>query len=143
MSKTMYAIFSDQAYDDFMNGKAVDNNGFRSPKGNFYSDQPSFSPFYPRKEQLKDAGVKAAIVAGSYLIFEVALPGIKRFSHEKLYPFFAEKWDCWQEKRKAKKEAKASNMQKETPANIVCTDDASDVEETAKIINLSQYRQRA
>ena len=25
MSKTMYGIFSDQAYDDFMSGKAVDN----------------------------------------------------------------------------------------------------------------------
>ena len=91
MPKTMYAIFSDQAYDDFMNGKAVDNNGFRSPKGYFYSDQPSFSPLYPRQEQIKDAGLKLAIAAGGYVLFDIALPGIKRFSHEKVYPFFAEK----------------------------------------------------
>ena len=143
MSKTMYAIFSDQAYDDFMNGRAVDNNGFRSPKGNFYSDQPSFSLLYPRQEQIKDAGVKLAIAAGGYVLFEIALPGIKRFSHEKVYPFFADKWDHWREKREAKRAEKKSTYQKSSSENEVHAEDANVVEENDKIINLSQYRQRA
>ena len=143
MPKTMYAIFSDQAYDDFMNGKAVDNNGFRSPKGYFYSDQPSFSPLYPRQEQIKDAGLKLAIAAGGYVLFDIALPGIKRFSHEKVYPFFAEKWDHWLDKREAKRAEKTSNYQKSSSENEVHAEDDNGVDETAKIINLSQYRQRA
>ena len=102
MSKKMIAIFSDDAYNDLMSGAAVDNNGFRSPKGSFYPDQPSFEPIYERKEQLADAGVQMLIAAGGVLVFDVVLPEVRRFAHEKVYPFFAEKWDNWQEKRKEK-----------------------------------------
>ncbi len=36
------AYFSQEAYDAFRRGDAVDNNGFRSQDGTFYPDQPRF-----------------------------------------------------------------------------------------------------
>ena len=143
MSKRMYANFSDEAYNDLMNGDAVDNNGLRSPKGSFYPDQPSFEPINERKEQLADAGVQLLIAAGGALVFEIILPEVKRFTHEKVYPFVAEKWDNWQEKRREKKaEKQAAKIEPE------CTSAADAVDETetpaaSKIINFEEYRKMA
>lgn len=82
----MYANFSDKSYDALVSGKAVDNNGLRSPNGSFYPDQPSFEPIDERREQLQNAGTQLIIAAGSFLVIQVALPEIKRFIHEKIYP---------------------------------------------------------
>ena len=107
MPKRMYANFSDEAYNDLMNGAAVDNNGLRSPKGYFYPDQPSFEPINERREQLQDAVEQMLVAAGQVVIFGIVLPEIKRYAHEKVYPFIAEKWDNWQERRKKQKVQKS------------------------------------
>lgn len=96
----MYANFSDRSYDALVSGEAVDNNGLRSPNGSFYPDQPSFEPIDERREQLQNAGPQLIIAAGSFLVIQVALPEIKRFTHEKIYPCVVEKWDEWRERCK-------------------------------------------
>lgn len=143
MSKRMYANFSDDAYNDLMNGAAVDNNGLRSPKGSFYPDQPSFEPINERKEQLKDAGAQMLVDAAGALVFCIVLPEIQRFAHEKVYPFFVEQWDNWQEKRREKKaEKQATKIEPE------CSSEPDTVDETetpaaSKIINFEEYRKMA
>ncbi len=141
MSKRMYAILSDESYDAFMRGEAVDNNGFRSTKGCFYPNQPSFAPINERKEQLLDAGIRLLIAFGGGLVIQVALPEIKRFTHEKVYPCVAEKWDEWQEKHKEKKQIKQiSHAFVENQSS-----DGSDntEESSSNVINLENYRKEA
>lgn len=140
MSKKMIANFSDDAYNDLLSGAAVDNNGLRSPKGSFYPDQPSFEPINERTEQLADAGVRLLIAAGGIFVFEIVLPKVKRFAHEKVYPFVAEKWDNWQDKRKTKK------VEKETTeiTSEEATDNSTKEESgNGRIINLDDYRKMA
>ena len=38
----MFAVFEPGDFEDLKNGKAVDNNGFRSTKGNYRSRQPKY-----------------------------------------------------------------------------------------------------
>lgn len=149
MSKRMYADFSDEAYEAFKSGEAVDNNGFRSKKGNFYPDQPTFSPMHDRQERLKDAGVDIIIAALAYAAFEVVLPEAKRFAHEKVYPFAAEKWDTWREncqQRKAEKQMQKqlkeqAVTQSESVTKISAETDTQ--QESVKIIRLDEYRKMA
>lgn len=103
MPRRMYANFSDRSYDALISGEAVDNNGLRSPNGSFYPDQPSYEPIDERREQLQNAGTQLIIATVSFLVIQVALPEIKQFTHEKLYPCVAEKWDEWREKRRRRK----------------------------------------
>lgn len=143
MSKKMIAIFSDNAYNDFISGAAVDNNGLRSPKGAFYPDQPSFEPINDRKEQLANAGVQLLIAAGEAVAFGVVLPEVKRFAHEKVYPFVAEKWDIWQEKRKEKKAEKDATTIKVKATSKKATGNSAEAIEDGRIINLDDYRKMA
>lgn len=143
MSKKVYAIFSDKAYHDFINGLAVDNNGLRSPKGSFYSDQPSFKLISERTETLKNAGTAMLIAVGGYIIFEIALPETKRFAHEKAYPFVVEKWDNWQEKRKEKKAKKQTAKKRaENAPDLGATDDAEKTV-NCRIIDFNEYLKMA
>jgi len=139
----MYAIFSDEAYNDFMSGSAVDNNGLRSPKGSFYPDQPSFEPINELVERLQDAGVRMLIEAGRFVVFDIVLPEANRFVHEKVCPFVAEKWDSWQDKRRVKNAQKqvAKKESESTPE----MDAVSNTEVTiaCRIINLDDYRKMA
>lgn len=143
MSKKMIAYFSDDAYNDLMSGAAVDNNGLRSPKGFFYPDQPSFEPINERNKQLADAGVQLLIAAGGAFVFEVVLPEVKRFAHEKVYPYVAEKWDNWQEKRKEKKAEKESAAVTAETATEKAAENSADEFGNGRIINLDDYRKMA
>ena len=78
MARTMYADFSDEAYDAFMRGEAVDNNGLRSRKGNYYPDQPTFRAKPTAKEQLQEIGVDIACEVGEFIILAVVCTAIKR-----------------------------------------------------------------
>ena len=135
MAKKMIAIFSDEAYEDLKSGRAIDNNGFRSKKGNFHPDQPTYKENNEFLEMLKIEGVRfVADVAGA-LTFSIALPTLKRFIDEKIYPYFSEKWDTWRNQNRG----------------VVCDSkilDKSDISqeeksEKDKIINLEEYRKRA
>ena len=131
MSKKMIAIFSDEAYEDLKSGRAIDNNGFRNKKGNFHPDQPTYKENNEFLEILKMEGIRfVADVAGAF-----ALPTLKRFTDEKIYPYFSEKWDTWRNQK----------------SGIVCASkilDKSDINQEEKsekdrIINLEEYRKRA
>ena len=45
--KAMFALFEDEDYEALKNGEAVDNNGFRSPKGNYRPRQPEYADITP------------------------------------------------------------------------------------------------
>ncbi len=139
MSKTMYADFSDDAYNALMRGDAVDNNGLRSKKGNYYPDQPTFREKPTAKEQLQDIAVDLTAKAGAYVVLKIICPSIKRFAAEKVYPVIAQKWDEWRARRAAKKES-ADYSASSTYGN--------DQEEAAQrhnavVVDLEKYRKGA
>lgn len=143
MAKEMIATFSDEAYAAYKSGEAVDNNGFRSKKGNYYPDQPTFREKDQYQDQFKDAGVKLLIDAAGYVTFEVVLPEVQRFTHEKVYPFFSEKWDAWRTRKSRK-----ADETKVTPVPATATvnqvpEESGETSENCKIINLEDYRKRA
>ncbi len=134
----MYANFSDRSYDALVSGEAVDNNGLRSPNGSFYPDQPSFEPIDERREQLQNARTQLIIAAGSFLVIQVALPEIKRFTHEKIYPCVVKKWDEWREKCKRRKSGEQTHW--------ASAEDqfSSDLEgDSPRVIKLESYRKEA
>lgn len=135
----MYANFSDRSYDALISGEAVDNNGLRSPNGSFYPDQPSYEPINEREEQLKNAGTQLIIAATSFLVIRVALPEIKRFTHEKIYPCVAEKWDEWRERRRKRKN---SEQTLQTPAADQFSNESAK-ENSPRVIKLESYRKEA
>lgn len=95
----MDAVFDEETYKAYMSGAAVDNNGLRSPKGNYWPDQPSYRPRNDRQEALKDAGTDLLILATTYVVCDIALPACKRFVDQKVYPFLAEKFDNWKNRK--------------------------------------------
>lgn len=103
MSKVVEAVFSDEAYDALINGDAVDNNGFRSNKGYFYPDQPSYRLKSEQDIRKENAVTDLKIIAGAYLVTKVILPNVQRFANEKVYPLIAEKWDSWRSRKNEKK----------------------------------------
>lgn len=134
----MYANFSDKSYDALVSGEAVDNNGLRSPNGSFYPDQPSYEPIDERREQLQNFVTNLAKAAGSALVFQVVIPEIKRFTHEKIYPCVAEKWDEWRERRKRRKSSE------QTPQTSVENQFSNNSKEnSSRVINLENCRKEA
>lgn len=128
MPKIVEAIFSDEAYDAFMNGIAVDNNGLRSRNGCFYPDQPSFNLRSENDLKIENALVDIGIGAAVYGVFFIVLPNVKRFTDEKIYPYLSEKWDNW---RKSKQESHSSS------------DNMSSFEDDDKVIPFGQGRRGA
>lgn len=135
MAKKMIAIFSDEAYEDLKSGRAIDNNGFRSKKGNFHPDQPTYKENNESLEVLKVEGVRVAVDMAGAIIFSIALSALKRFTDEKIYPYFSEKWDMWRNQKSgvacASKILEKSDISQEENS------------EKDKIINLEEYRKRA
>ena len=43
----MFALFEDEDYDALKSGEVIDNNGFRSPKGNYRPRQPMYADITP------------------------------------------------------------------------------------------------
>ena len=69
------------------------------------------------------------------LTFSIAVPTLKRFTANKLYPYFSEKWDMWR-------------YRKNREACVVKILENSDIEQEEKIENdrinnLREYRKRA
>lgn len=64
------------------------------------------------------------------LIFSIALPVLKQFTDDKVYPYFAEKWDIGRKNREtcALKILKKSDIERE---------------EKDKVIHLEEYSKRA
>lgn len=120
------AYLSDDAYEAFKNGEAVSNNGFRSQKGNYWSDQPDFEIPSGDYEYNK---IKNEVVFNiiEYVTIEVVGPPVKRFVQEKVYPFLSNKWDNFIESRQQKKN------------QLVIESNNSDVTTDDNIINLEQY----
>lgn len=135
MAKKMIAVFSDEAYEDLKSGRAIDNNGFRSKKGNFHPDQPTYKENNELLEMLKMEGVRFVSDVAGVITFSIALPTLKRFADEKIYPYFSEKWDMWRNQKsevvRASKILEKSDISQEEKA------------EKAKIINLEEYRKSA
>ena len=100
MAKKMIAIFSDEAYEDLKSGRAIDNNGFRSKKGNFHPDQPTYKENNEFLEMLKMEGIRFVADVTGALTFSIALPTLKRFNDEKIYPYFSEKWNTWRNQKR-------------------------------------------
>lgn len=140
MGMTMLADFSDKAYAALMSGDAVDNNGLRSKKGNYYPDQPSFRLKPTAKEELQQYGVNLVVDAAYYLTFEIVCPAIKCFASEKVYPALVQEWDDWL-KRGAEKKRKAE--QNKAPATRSPAHERGDVNHKGNIISLSDYRRGA
>jgi hypothetical protein len=84
---------------------------------------------------LKDAGTDLLILAGAYVICDIALPACKRFVDQKVYPFLAEKFDNW----KNRKNKATTVPSEEKPAN---KEDAVQPK-TDNIIYFDQYRKMA
>ena len=103
MPKVVEAVFSDEAYDALVNGDAVDNNGFRSNKGYFYPEQPSYRLKSEQDIRMENAVTDLKIFACGYLVTKVILPNVRRFANEKIYPLIAEKWDSWRSRKNLKK----------------------------------------
>lgn len=150
MSHTMYADFSDEAFDAFQKGEAVDKNGFRSTKGYYYPDQPTYRPIDDYNDsdssvmdglpdEVKAELLCTIITAGAALFYEVVLPVGKKFVNEKLYPFACEKFDEIKEKRKLRKEAKLKNKSSEIIANVETPINP----EEDNIIDFEDFRKRA
>lgn len=129
----MEAVFTEDAYKALMNGEAVDNNGLRSPKGNYWPDQPSFRPKNKYQEEIKEAEVEFAILAGGYMIFNIILPNCKRFADEKIYPFLVEKFDEWKERKKQKVTKKEQEIIVKNEKNV----------DEDKIVDFTNRRKRA
>ena len=132
MAKKMIAIFSDEAYEDLKSGRAIDNNGFRTKKGNFHPDQPTYKENNEFLEMLKAEGVRFVVDVADALTFSIAVPTLKRFTDEKLYPYFSEKW----RRRKNGEDCAVKIMEKPEIEQRGKT-------ENDKIINLEEYRKRA
>ncbi len=69
------------------------------------------------------------------LTFSIAVPTLKRFTANKLYPYFSEKWDMWR-------------YRKNREVCVVKILENSDIEQEEKIANdrinnLREYRKRA
>ena len=81
-----------EAYRALMSGEAVNNNGLRSIKGNYFPDQPTL-----REKPKETIGqtIIAPVVEYSLhlLVSEVVIPLTKKVTMEKIYPFLANKWD--------------------------------------------------
>lgn len=141
MARTMYADFSDDAYEAFMRGDAVDNNGLRSRRGNYYPDQPTFRTKPTAKEQLQDIGVDIAGKAGAFIVLRVVCPAIKRFTMEKVYPALVQKWDAWREQRASKK---AEIEQRQDSPSFHRTDyENNQSRHDGVILDLEKYRKGA
>ena len=141
MARTMLADFSDEAYEALMRGDAVDNNGLRSRKGNYYPDQPTFRAKPTAKEQLQDIGIDIAGEAGAFIILRVVCPAIKRFTMEKVYPALVQKWDAWREQRASKK---AEMEQRQASPSFHHTDYENDQSShDGVILDLEKYRKGA
>ena len=132
MAKKMIAIFSDEAYEDLKSGRAIDNNGFRTKKGNFHPDQPTYKENNEFLEMLKAEGVRFVVDVADALTFSIAVPTLKRFTDEKLYPYFSDMW----RRRKNGEDCAVKILEKPEIEQRGKT-------ENDKIINLEEYRKRA
>ena len=84
----MYADFSDEAYEDMVNGEAKSNNGFRKNDGSFHPDQPDFVEIEEDDavKNYSDGDTTAQIIALAVgmgiAIGAVVAPRIKRLWNE-------------------------------------------------------------
>lgn len=44
-------------------------------------------------------GIRFVADVTGALTFSIALPTLKRFTDEKIYPYFSEKWDTWRNQK--------------------------------------------
>ena len=49
---------------------------------------------------LKMEGIRFVADVTGALTFSIALPTLKRFTDEKIYPYFSEKWDTWRNQKR-------------------------------------------
>lgn len=89
----MYADFSDEAYEDMVNGEAKSNNGFRKNDGSFHPDQPDFVEIEDdddTEDNSSDGNSTAQIIALAVgvgiAIGAVAAPHVKRLWNETIVP---------------------------------------------------------
>lgn len=89
----MYADFSDEAYEDMVNGEAKSNNGFRKNDGSFHPDQPDFVEIEDDSDtddNSSDGDATAKIIALAIgvgiAIGAVAAPHVKRLWNENIVP---------------------------------------------------------
>lgn len=90
----MYADFSDEAYEDMVNGEAKSNNGFRKNDGSFHPDQPDFVEIEDNDSDMDDnpsggdvtAQIIALVVGVGITIGAAAAPHIKRLWNETIVP---------------------------------------------------------
>lgn len=119
------ATVDKDTYEAFKNGEAVSNNGLRSTKGNFWSNQPEFS--IDDRRDVKEYMQAEAVAIASGLFFTIVLPNLKRFTDEKIYPLISEKWDAWRERKKKKQELNEKTTQKtedrDPGSNLIRFDD--------------------
>jgi len=97
----MYADFTKDAYSEYLAGRAeLNNNGFRSIKGNYMSDQPEYSEIESSEgnaettddSNLLVVAIVAAISIGGTLVATKAAPHIKLWWNDKAYPSILSKW---------------------------------------------------
>lgn len=88
----MYADFSDEAYDDMVNGDAKSNNGFRKNDGSFHPDQPDFVEI---EDSSDDADSSTSDSIGQIIVLAlglgivigtVATPYVKKFWSKTIVP---------------------------------------------------------
>ena len=113
------AYLSDEAYEAFKNGDAVSNNGLRTPKGNFFSDQPEFEINNENSEHLKQFIIELLLEAGVELVKDTIIPMAKDFFNSKLYPAFIQKFDEYSEHHLKKKNNCNTKQANQNPNNII------------------------
>ena len=77
-------------------------------------------------------GVRFLVDVEDSLIFSIALPALNQFTDEKVYPYFAEKWDIGRKQKN-----------RETCALKILKKSDIEREEKDKVIHLEEYSKRA
>lgn len=97
----MYADFSEDAYNEYLAGNAeLNNNGFRSVKGNYMPDQPEFSEIEnpdggsetTDSSNLLTMAIVVAVSIGGTLVATKVAPHVKLWWNDKAYPSIVSNW---------------------------------------------------
>lgn len=124
------AFMDEETYEAFKSGRAVDNNGLRSPKGSYWPKQPSYRMSPSVKDQMKQYGQEMAVDVSNRLVHEVGVPMIERLVREEIYPAIAERIHNW--------------LHPVAEATSIKTAQAIENERrNSNVINLNEYRKRA
>ncbi len=138
--KRMYADFDDEAYEDYLNGDALFNNGFRARKGNYHPKQPDFTPLDYRQEKVKDARVDLQIMAEDFIVRKIFLPAVENLFWDHVAPFCSRKWNDLKTAAKEKFYEFKARKRKCRETDSTAEEGVIESPEVCNVVNFSDYR---